>query len=65
MRYILCLLPPIAVLSCTLNPLTIILNIVLTLCLYIPGVIHAILVVNNYNADQRNKKLIDAIKKKG
>lgn len=60
MRYLLCLLPPLAVLSC--GKLTqFLFNCILTLFFYIPGVIHAVLVVNQYQADQRNKKLIKAI----
>ncbi|MEC1177617.1 YqaE/Pmp3 family membrane protein [Metasolibacillus meyeri] len=61
MRYLLCLLPPLAVLSCK-KPGQFILSCILTLLIYIPGVIHAILVVNQYNADKRNEKLIKAIR---
>ncbi|MGG4096225.1 YqaE/Pmp3 family membrane protein [Paenibacillus lautus] len=60
MRYLLCLIPPLAILSCG-KPGQFLLNIILTLCAYVPGVIHAILVVNNYKADKRNEKLIQAI----
>ncbi|MFB4325986.1 YqaE/Pmp3 family membrane protein [Paenibacillus sp. HGF5] len=60
MRYLLCLIPPLAILSCG-KPGQFLLNIILTLCAYVPGVIHAILVVNNYKADKRNEKLIRAI----
>jgi uncharacterized membrane protein YqaE (UPF0057 family) len=62
MRYLLAiLLPPVAVLSCG-KPLQSILNLALTLCLWIPGVIHAILVVNSSNADRRNEQQIRAIR---
>lgn len=62
MRYILAiLLPPLAVLLCG-KPIQFIFNIILCLLFWIPGVIHAILVVNNHLADKRNEKLIRAIK---
>ncbi|MGF7050429.1 uncharacterized membrane protein YqaE (UPF0057 family) [Paenibacillus sp. DS2015] len=60
MRYLLCFIPPLAVLSCGKFG-QFFLSIILTICLYVPGVIHAILVVNSYKADQRNEKLIRAI----
>lgn len=60
MRYLLCLLPPLAVLSCGKSG-QFLLSIILTLLAYIPGVIHAILVVNSYKADKRNEQLIRAI----
>lgn len=62
MRYILCLLPPLAVLSCG-KPVTALLNLVLTLMLYFPGLIHAILVVNSYYADKRTNKIIKATRR--
>ncbi len=63
MRYFLCIiLPPIAVLT-TGKIGAFILSIILTLLFWIPGVIHAFLVVNKYYADKRNDKLIKAIKK--
>ena len=40
------LVPPLAVLLCG-KPFQALLNIVLTLLIYFPGMIHAILVVNN------------------
>lgn len=54
------LLPPVAVLMCG-KPVQSILNFFLTLCLWIPGVIHAILVVNARNADRRQQELIAAM----
>lgn len=53
------LLPPVAVLLCG-KPVQALLNCVLTLCLWIPGMIHAILVVNSYNADKRHRELLAA-----
>jgi len=54
------LVPPLAVLLCG-KPFQALLNIVLTLLIYFPGMIHAILVVNNYYADQRTKKIVKAL----
>jgi uncharacterized membrane protein YqaE (UPF0057 family) len=62
MRYFLAiLLPPAAVLLCG-KPGALILNLVLTVFGYIPGILHAILIVMNTNADARNKKVTKAIK---
>ena len=64
MRYLLAvILPPVAVLICG-KPLQAILNLVLTLLFWIPGLIHAIFVVNGYYADQRTDRVIEAIKEK-
>lgn len=53
MRYLLAfVLPPLAVLLCG-RPIQALLSIGLTLLGWAPGVIHALLVVNNYYADQR------------
>jgi len=49
------LLPPVAVLMAG-KPIQAILNVILTLIFWLPGVIHAIMVVNEYKADQRAKK---------
>ncbi|MBC8054727.1 MAG: YqaE/Pmp3 family membrane protein [Sphingobacteriaceae bacterium] len=60
MRYFLCILfPPIAVLT-TGKMGAFILSIVLTLCFWIPGIIHAVLVVNNYYAERRHKELLSS-----
>jgi uncharacterized membrane protein YqaE (UPF0057 family) len=64
MRYLLAvILPPVAVLICG-KPIQAILNLVLTLLFWIPGLIHAIIVVNGYYADQRTDRVIEAIKEK-
>ena len=56
MRYLLAIVfPPLAVLSCG-KPFQAILNLVLTFCLWIPGVVHALFVVSNHNADRRNRR---------
>jgi uncharacterized membrane protein YqaE (UPF0057 family) len=63
MRYLLAIiLPPLAVLLCG-KPLQAILNLVLTLCLWVPGVVHALFVVNSHLADVRAEKMIAAVKK--
>ena len=54
------LLPPVAVLICG-KPIQAVLNFFLTCACWIPGIIHAIMVVNNRNADKRTDKLIDAM----
>lgn len=62
MRYFLAIiLPPLAVLLCG-KPVQFILNIFLTLLGWIPGIIHAILVVNNHLADKRTNKIVNAMK---
>jgi uncharacterized membrane protein YqaE (UPF0057 family) len=64
MIYVLCILvPPLAVLLKG-KPFQALLNLLLTLLGWIPGVIHAILVVNDANAERRNKKLVRAINKR-
>jgi uncharacterized membrane protein YqaE (UPF0057 family) len=64
MRYFLAIiLPPLAVLLCG-KPIQFILNIFLTLLFWIPGVIHAILVVNAHLADKRTEKIVQAVQKK-
>lgn len=65
MRYFLAIiLPPLAVFFCG-KPVQGILNIVLTLLGWLPGVIHALFVVNSHLADKRNEELISAINSKG
>ena len=62
MRYLLAiLLPPIAVLSCG-KIVQFILNIILTLLFWLPGMIHALLVVNKYYADNRHKEIVDVMR---
>ena len=65
MRYILAvLLPPVAVLFCG-RPVQFLLNLVLTLMFWIPGMIHAILVVNGFYADRRTDRIVWAIEGRG
>ena len=63
MRYFIAIiLPPVAVLLCG-KPIQFILNIILTLLFWIPGVIHAILVVNGHLADKRTDRIVKATMK--
>ncbi len=63
MRYFVAIiLPPVAVFRCG-KPIQVILNIFLTLLFWIPGMIHAILVVHSYLADKRNAKVVRAIRR--
>lgn len=58
MRYFLCFLcPPIAILT-TGKLGSMLLNIILTIFLWVPGIIHAILVVNKYYEDKRHRQLM-------
>jgi len=56
------LLPPVAVLLCG-KPFQALLNVILTLLLWIPGMIHAILVVHNHYADKRTSRIVKALRR--
>lgn len=56
------LLPPLAVLLCG-KPMQAVLNCALTLFLWIPGMIHAFMVVNSHLADKRQDRLIREMRK--
>lgn len=61
-RYFLAIvLPPVAVLLCG-RPMQFVLNIFLTICGVIPGMIHALMVVSSHKADKRADRIIRAIK---
>lgn len=63
MIYLLCLvLPPVAVLLKG-KPVQALLNLGLTALFWVPGVVHAILVVNAANADKRTRRVVDAIER--
>lgn len=63
MMYVLAFfLPPLAVLLCG-KPGSALLNLLLTLLLWIPGVIHAFSVVNDTKSDRRVKELARAMSK--
>jgi uncharacterized membrane protein YqaE (UPF0057 family) len=55
------LFPPLAVLFCG-KPIQSFLNLVLTICFYVPGLIHALLVVSENKQNKRMKKLAQNIK---
>lgn len=52
--------PPLAVLIYG-KPIQALLNFVLSLCLYIPGLIHAIMVVSEHKADKRTQRQTDQL----
>ena len=54
------ILPPLAVLFCG-KPFQAILNCFLTLCFYVPGLIHAILVVSEMKNVERTKEMANTI----
>jgi uncharacterized membrane protein YqaE (UPF0057 family) len=61
-RYVLAIvLPPIAVLT-TGKILQAVLNLILTLLGFVPGVVHALFVVNDYYADRRASRLLSALR---
>ncbi len=63
MLYLLAIvLPPVAVLLCG-KPLQALLSVILTICFWVPGAIHALFVVNSHLADKRTNKLIQAMEK--
>lgn len=51
------LVPPLAVLLAG-KPFQAILNLILTLLLYVPGLIHALFVVHNHYADKRQEQFL-------
>ncbi len=55
-------LPPVAVLL-TGKPIQALLNLLLTVLGWIPGVIHAFMVINSHKADRRNDAIIKAMGK--
>lgn len=62
MIYLLCiLLPPAAVLF--KRPSSFLISLILTLCLWVPGIIHAFFVVSDAKSEERNKRLINAVEK--
>ena len=63
MRYFLAIiLPPVAVLLCG-KPLQFVLNIILTILGWIPGVIHALFVVHSHLADKRTDRIVRAMRR--
>ena len=65
MRYLLAIvLPPVAVLLCG-KPVQFFLNVVLTLCFFVPGMIHAILVVHDHMEEKRTRRIVRAVEGRG
>lgn len=63
MLYIVAILcPPLAVLLCG-KPIQAILNVVLSFLLYFPGMLHALVVVADHNADKRTARLERALRR--
>ncbi|MDQ0217769.1 uncharacterized membrane protein YqaE (UPF0057 family) [Peribacillus cavernae] len=63
MMYLIAIIfPPLAVLLVG-RPFQAVLNLILTLIFYVPGLIHAILVVHDKKADKRMKKQADLVSK--
>lgn len=64
MMYLIAIIfPPLAVLLCG-KPVQFFLNIILCLFAYVPGMIHAILVVADEKARERNQALIDSLNRR-
>jgi len=61
MKYLLCFLFPPAAVLLTGRPLSALINFLLSLCLWFPGVIHALIVVGNYNAEVRHAETLSAM----
>lgn len=55
------LLPPVAVLACG-KPGLAFLNLMLTLCGFIPGMVHACMVVSEHKANERHGQLVRAVR---
>ena len=53
--------PPLAVLFCK-RPGSFLINLILTIFFFIPGMIHAILIVADTKAEKRNQQVVEAIK---
>ncbi len=59
-------LPPLAVrmFGKPFRPTQLILNLVLTLCFWVPGAVHALLIVRRYLADKPTRRVVQAMKAK-
>lgn len=60
MRWVLCLIPPLAVLSCR-RPGQFVISVILTLLMYLPGFIHALIVVGSYEGNKREQRILEAV----
>jgi uncharacterized membrane protein YqaE (UPF0057 family) len=64
MRYLLAfLLPPVAILLCG-RPFLAVVSILFTLCFWVPGILLALIVVSQANADRRNRELVQALNRR-
>jgi uncharacterized membrane protein YqaE (UPF0057 family) len=64
MRYLFAfLLPPVAILLCG-RPILAVVSILFTLCFWVPGIILALIVVSQANADRRNRELVQAVNRR-
>jgi uncharacterized membrane protein YqaE (UPF0057 family) len=64
MRYLLAIvLPPVAVLACG-KPVQFLFNILLTLFFWVPGMLHAILVVHDAREDERAERIVRALERR-
>ena len=64
MKYLFAIIiPPVAVIMCG-KPLLALLNFILWLCFIFPGIIHALFVVVDYQAEQRVNQLERLIQKR-
>jgi uncharacterized membrane protein YqaE (UPF0057 family) len=59
--YLLCILAPPAAVYATDSKSAVHLNLILTLGLWLPGVLHAFLIVHKNEENKRNQKLIHAL----
>jgi uncharacterized membrane protein YqaE (UPF0057 family) len=63
MKYVLAIfLPPAAVLLCG-KPGAALINLLLCLLLWVPGVIHAFIVIAESNADKRTDRIVKELQK--
>ena len=53
--------PPLAVLLLG-RPFSALLNLVLTCFFWVPGIIHAVVLIGEKNADRRNRELVRALR---
>jgi uncharacterized membrane protein YqaE (UPF0057 family) len=61
MRYLIAIVfPPLAVLLCG-KPVQAVLNLVLTLFLWVPGIVHALFVVADHKAEKRARRIERAL----
>lgn len=56
------LLPPVAVLFCG-KPFQALINLILTLCFWLPGAIHACMVVHERKEDKRMERMARMMRK--